>query len=189
MRTIRTFIAVPISLKIASRLERAQLACRDVARLRVSWVPPEQMHVTLKFLGEIPYETLPDVTRTLEAATREVKPFRIRVARLGTFPDSESPKVIWAGVEDEPAGLLATLAETLNHELIPLGIRRERRPFSAHVTVGRVKRFEDPEGFERFIRRRKQNEYGKQVIEELHLMSSEMTSSGSHYDVVARVRL
>lgn len=189
MRTICTFIAVPIASKIASRLERAQLACREMARLRVSWVPPEHMHVTLKFLGDVPFETLPDVTRTLENATREVKPFRMRVARLGTFPDSGAPKVIWAGVEDEPAGRLASLAETLNRELVPLGVRRERRPFAAHVTVGRVKRFEDPEGFERFIRRRRQNEFGRVLVEEIHLMSSEPTPSGSIYDVVARVRL
>ncbi|MEQ8765874.1 MAG: RNA 2',3'-cyclic phosphodiesterase [Planctomycetota bacterium] len=189
MRTLRTFIAIPIAQKIASRLEKAQQSCREMARLRVSWVPPESMHVTLKFLGEIAFELLPDVTLVVQEATRGMPPLHIQVARLGTFPESGDPKVIWAGVTDEPGGSLSRIAERLDRSLVPLGIRRERRPFEAHLTIGRVRQFDDPAGFERFIRRRKQNEYGQQRIEEVHVMSSELSPKGSMYDVVARVKL
>jgi 2'-5' RNA ligase len=127
---------------------RARLAV-EVDRLRaterasgtlpeVVWVPPANFHLTVKFLGAVDTDRLPDVERALGDAVAGVPPFALTLRGLGAFPSAARPRVIWAGTADGAAEL-AGVAVRVERTLSPLGFPAEGRAFSAHVTLGRVR--------------------------------------------------
>lgn len=140
---MRTFIAIELDDAIRQRLAAAQDRLR-AAGCNVRWVKPEQMHLTLKFLGEIEEEAVDGVAAAMAAAAAGGKPFALTLAGLGAFPPRGAPRVVWAGAE-EPSGTLAALHKRLEHQLARLGFERERRAYRPHLTLGRVK---DPRGRE-----------------------------------------
>ena len=136
---MRMFVAVELSdavRRTAADVAR-QLAARLDPALRVRWVPFEQMHLTVRFIGH--------VDDAMEAAVLDalrtplpIAPFEIALAGAGVFPGSGPPRVFWIGLSQ---GLpsLQQMHETFNRRLLPLGLEPEDRPFSAHLTLGRVK--------------------------------------------------
>lgn len=135
---IRAFIA--LELPHAARLTLAKLQNalrRDLAPVR--WVRPEGIHLTLKFLGDIPDERVAEIGSALAAAVQERPPLNIVIKGLGVFPGVRKARVIWAGLGGETADLI-----DLHHEvdvaLASLGFDREGRPFKAHLTLGRFKK-------------------------------------------------
>ena len=141
MKTIRSFIAINLSLETARAIgaeqRRLAEAC-DAAGARVRWVPPQNMHVTMRFLGDITEPMVAALKDALEAVARRTAPFEMRCGGLGAFPDLSRPRVLWIGVDspgDEITGLHRRVAEVLEET----GFRTDDRPFHPHVTVGRVK--------------------------------------------------
>jgi 2'-5' RNA ligase len=104
----------------------------------VVWVAPENFHLTLKFLGGIDTGRVPDVDKALADAVAGRSPFQLTLRGLGAFPSVGRPRIIWAGIADGAAEL-AAVAARVDHALVPLGFPAEERPFSAHVTLGRVR--------------------------------------------------
>jgi 2'-5' RNA ligase len=96
------------------------------------------MHLTLRFLGEINPDIVPDIDRVLETAAGEVSRFRLRLSGLGAFPNMSRPRVIWVGVGGD-LELLGRLKKGIDRGLKPLGFPPEDRPFKPHITLGRVK--------------------------------------------------
>lgn len=134
---MRLFIAINLPPSERDRLQRAAGALR-AAHLPVRWVGSDALHLTLKFLGEVP-----DARRgEVEEATREVSagfgPFQLELRGLGAFPRLASPRVLWVGVHAPPE--LARLAGALDEAMGRLGFPREERPFSPHLTLGRAER-------------------------------------------------
>lgn len=113
--------------------ERASGTLPDVV-----WVAPDNFHLTVKFLGAVGAQRLPDLERALGEAVAGVSPFDLTLRGLGAFPSAARPRVIWAGTA-EGAAELADLAARVERTLSPLGFPAEERPFSAHVTLGRVR--------------------------------------------------
>lgn len=111
---------------------------RRIAPGTVRWVRPDGIHLTLKFLGEVSTGSLSQVRDVLARASDAHAPFEARVGGLGCFPNPRRPRVIWVGVE-EPSGRLASLQQALEAQFERLGYRREGRPFSPHLTLGRVR--------------------------------------------------
>jgi len=133
---LRTFIAIPISAPTRNSLRAAQQAL--VAQgFRARWTKPDQFHITLKFLGEIPAPMVESVAEATEAAIRGWRPFTLSFAGVGAFPDWARPRVLWAGVAAGQSALTA-LAGDVDAALASLGFAREERPFQAHVTLGRI---------------------------------------------------
>lgn len=137
METVRTFIAVRPPAEVQRAIGEVQERLR-VPGLKVKWVEPENFHLTLKFLGEVPVERLEGVFQGLERACRGVPAFDLGLEGLGAFPNLRRPRVVWVGLgrgREEVAGL----AGSVENQLTEAGFAGEKRSFKPHATVGRVK--------------------------------------------------
>jgi 2'-5' RNA ligase len=140
MTTLRTFIAVELDRKIREELGQIQDLLRDrVAPGSIRWVRPEGVHLTLKFLGDTRLDKVEAVKAALAEAVAEARPFVVTVRGLGCFPNARRPRVVWVGLE-EPTGALIRLRDAVEAQVAPLGFPTENRPFSPHLTLGRVQR-------------------------------------------------
>jgi len=150
-------------------------------------VSPDQLHLTLKFLGDTEEGLVPEIVTAIREAASGIGPFEIRVRGTGAFPSLGRMNVIWVGVEGaEP---LATIAAALEASMEPLGFRREDRPWKAHVTLARVKGSRELEPARAVLRTRATEEFGTHRVEAIHLKKSVLTPQGAQYSVVETVRL
>ncbi|MDD5495718.1 MAG: RNA 2',3'-cyclic phosphodiesterase [Candidatus Omnitrophica bacterium] len=134
---MRAFIAIELSEEIRDSLAQAQ-AHLKYAGADVKWVEKNNIHLTLKFLGEIDEERGEKVKSILDQIAKDTKPFEITIKDIGAFPKLEFPRVIWAGL-DKGADESKTLAKKIDEALSKIGFQKESRPFAAHLTIGRVR--------------------------------------------------
>ena len=139
METIRAFIAIHLPPDVLRALAELQ------ARLQAGpggaagrWVRPDGIHLTLQFLGDVPRDRLTRVSAAVDRACAGRKSFRYAVGGLGCFPNARRPRVVWVGLHEE-SGQLADLQRAIARELEPLGYPPERRPFSPHLTLARIR--------------------------------------------------
>ena len=199
VRPIRSFIAIELEGGARPAVERlvASLARTDAD---VAWTRPENLHVTLKFLGAVPPARLRALGERLRAVAAGTPPFVLTVAGLGAFPSLRSPRVLWVGtVAPELEGLVDGIERACAAE----GFARESRPFHAHVTLGRVRAGRDP-------RRRRtaarahgaglpagvaelfgdgSRAFGDSRVEEIVLLRSDLRPDGARYTPLLRVHL
>jgi 2'-5' RNA ligase len=177
---MRLFIAINFTAKDRQRMYSAGRKLRE-AELPVNWVDPDQLHLTLKFLGEVRPERVSDVQRAVAKVAEKTKPFVITMSGAGAFPTMRRPKVVWLGVD--ASAELRCLKHDLEWELAPLGFEREVRAFHPHVTVGRAKktaRAGDFRHFEALVNARK---FEREIpVRSVDLMESHLSSKGARYD-------
>ncbi|HEY6100889.1 MAG TPA: RNA 2',3'-cyclic phosphodiesterase, partial [Anaeromyxobacter sp.] len=140
-RNRRLFVALeppePVRRRLAAMgVELRRAAGRSADEIR--WVPPENVHLTLQFLGAVPEERVADVEKALRAASAASRPLSLELKGAGGFPNARRPRVVWAGVAGDVAAL-ASFAADLGRRLAPLGFPPEERPFAAHLTLGRAR--------------------------------------------------
>jgi len=135
---IRSFIAVKLPPEAIDCLAGIQsyIKARNVAPVR--WVALQNLHLTLKFLGDITAEQVEPVADGLRRSTGGIPEINVGIHGIGAFPDSRRPQIIWAGLEGD-IQLLIKLQQTIDGYLKPLGFTPEGRPFSPHLTLGRVR--------------------------------------------------
>jgi RNA 2',3'-cyclic 3'-phosphodiesterase len=153
----------------------------------VKWVDPRIIHLTVKFLGEIPDERVSDAQAIITDSCSGVTPFALTCRGVGAFPSPARPQVVWAGVQAPP--LLARLVNRLEEEFELLDIPRERREFTPHLTLGRVK---SPRGVERLtkvILQMADRPFGECTAKDVVLMKSELSQAGPAYTPLNRVAL
>lgn len=178
---IRSFVAVELS-------EESRRLCAALQeRLRrgvtgVKWVEPEQFHLTLKFLGDVPRGDVPRVSEALEAAAARLEPFTLSLRGAGAFPNQRRARVVWIGVE-QGAEELRRAAAAVEEALGPLGYPPEDRPFRAHLTVGRVREPGPSPRLEESLRALSQEVCGESLIGHLTLFASKLTPKGPIYTV------
>lgn len=134
---MRAFIAIELPQGIKDALGNIQELLKQV-QADVSWVKPENIHLTLKFLGEIDENKSEKIIDILESVCRINNPFRIRLCSLGAFPKIDYPRVIWVSI-DKGDDEVKKIANTLEEEIAKIGIPKEDRPFSSHITIGRAR--------------------------------------------------
>lgn len=133
---MRTFIAIELPQEIRNILSNAQDELRQ-ARADVKWVKPENIHLTLKFLGEINQDLSKQICLVLNEIARRNSCFTVYLSGFGAFPKLQYPRVIWAGLSnDQP---VIEIAKDLEKELLELGLPAESRAFNSHITLGRVR--------------------------------------------------
>lgn len=135
--TVRAFVAVEIPEAGKTFLETI-LADLRRTRADVRWVRPAGIHITLKFLGQIPLELVGVLEKDLSALFAEHRPFELTIQGLGAFPNLAKPRVVWAGIRDT-SGTLSLMANRVETALESLGFEKEKRKFSPHLTLGRTK--------------------------------------------------
>ncbi len=141
MKAIRSFLALNIDLHSVRSIDREQRILRgkcEETGITVKWVPPQNMHLTMRFLGELTEPMIQAVKDTVEQVTRSFPPFEMETAGLGVFPDTRNPQVIWAGVHSDGSHL-ERLYTALSKVLEETGFKTDSRPFKSHVTIGRIK--------------------------------------------------
>jgi 2'-5' RNA ligase len=188
MARIRTFVGIEISKAIRDRLVALQ---EDLARTGapVKWVEPENLHVTLLFLGEVEDKELPSVCNAIAAAAGEHSGFPMSIERTGAFPNARRPRILWVGVGQGTQEVCA-LHDSLEKPLIKLGCyRREERTYKPHITLGRVRSERPPDQLADALVKHAGWRAGEVAVHEVLVMSSELTSSGPLYTVLSRAKL
>jgi RNA 2',3'-cyclic 3'-phosphodiesterase len=188
--TLRLFIAIDVPPAVRQQLRAIQRRLATHASA-VRWVDPEGVHVTLKFLGETPRESVDAITAGLERAARGIAPFELRTADPGGFPSGQRPRVIWLGVGGDRESLAMAHA-AVERAIAPLGFPTEDRPFSPHLTLGRMSRDARPADV-RAAADALRSLPGSQPIawrvNELLLMQSQLSRAGARYTAIARAWL
>lgn len=156
--------------------------------LPVKWVPPENLHLTLKFLGEVGAERQPEILGALATAAQGARTITLVVRGAGAFPNHRAPRVVWAGIEADPA--IEILADRVERHCAPLGFPIEGRPFRPHLTLGRAgrdARARDWEGVAELLEGLTVD--ATAVLDGVDLVRSELRRGGSVYHRVHRERL
>lgn len=184
----RTFVAVEIDQHTAARaaavIDRLRAAGADV-----TWVAPRNLHLTLKFLGDVRNELLPAVIESLRGAARRVPPFTLEIHGVGAFPQLDRPRTIWLGAR-QGGEQMRLLAEAIERSLEPLGFAPEARGYTAHLTIGRVRRPTAAlRSLSELMRRQSDQAVGEIAVEQIVAMASTLTPRGPIYEPLARVPL
>ncbi len=187
-RSIRSFIAVDVTGEIRTKVRRLIDELRPESDC-VRWVEPDAMHLTLKFLGEINYRDVAEVTRELQRATADIPPFLVEVCGTGAFPVPERPRTVWVGAGDGSADLVA-LHDAIENRLARLGFRSEHRRFRPHLTIGRVRGTDDGEPrLAAALAAQTQFRAGVVDVGEVVLYSSQLERQGPIYEPLSVVEL
>jgi 2'-5' RNA ligase len=186
--TIRAFIAIEPTAQIRSalgdiqsKLQRADLGAK------VSWVKPGGIHITLRFLGDVPSSQVEEIGSAMGRAAGGHSKFRIACGGVGVFPESGSPRVVWAGVT-EGVDSLSRLSRDINMQLSQLGFPPEDRAFKAHLTLGRVKSRLDRSRLLSLVEKLETPPM-KMVAEEVILFRSDLRPQGAIYTSLKRIAL
>jgi 2'-5' RNA ligase len=137
--SLRAFISLELPQTARQALEGVQRELAPAGR-NVKWVRPEGIHLTLKFLGNIEEAQVEPLYQAMSQASSGCGPLRLRMKGVGAFPGLSRPRVVWVGLTGDTERLIA-LAQDLERRLTPLGFAPEGRPFTPHLTLGRVKEF------------------------------------------------
>lgn len=180
--TLRCFVAVGIPHEIKERLGEAQ-ARLIAAEPDWKWVEPVSFHVTLKFLGQVERDRLSVMWRSVRERLGGVRPFTIRLRGMGVFPNPRLPRVAWAGI-DEGAAELAEVAARVEAACYQHGFEREKRPFQAHLTLGRARQPGARPGLGEVIGGLSEEQFGQFLVDRVLLMRSELTRDGARYHVL-----
>ena len=184
---MRCFVAV--ELEHALRRPLTRLLREQLPRTRdVRWCTEQQLHVTLKFLGEVSDSQLSAVCDAVTAAADFVEPFSLRLTGLGCFPSPRNPRVLWCGVEDQARGCArwVDLADPLFEDL---GFPRETRQFHAHITLGRSKSPAGSDVMRRVLEDVPSPATPAMTVEEVVLFESRLAPGGAQYTPRFNARL
>ena len=177
---MRLFVAVNFTAKDRQRMHRAGRKMRE-AELPIRWEELEQLHMTLKFLGEVRAEAVPRVREAVARVAEKTAPFTLRMAGGGAFPTLRRPRVVWLGAEASPE--LRCLKHDLEWELAPLGFEREVRAFHPHVTLGRARKDARAGDFRAFEELVAGLTYTAEIpVRTVDLMETHLSRRGSRYE-------
>lgn len=178
---MRLFVALNLPAAERERLHGEVCRLRERA-FPVRWVGPAQLHLTLKFLGDVPDEREAEIAGAVEGAARTGRPFDLVLGGVGGFPHLRRPRVVWVGVEAAPE--LSALYEELERRFESLGFERESRALHPHITLGRATRDARAAGFRGMEPAAASIDYRARVrVETLDLMRSRLRPTGAEYEV------
>jgi len=147
------------------------------------WTQPQNLHITLQFVGEVDRDTLFELVKTAQEVANSFRPFKITYKGLGVFPHLRRPRILWVGV-DYGAGILKRLARTVEIANKRLkGIRPDTKPFHPHVTICRMKRV-DERKLKFFLRKYQNFVFGEEVVNRVAVIKSTLTPEGPIYSPI-----
>jgi 2'-5' RNA ligase len=181
----RIFAAIDISDEARRRVFRfVELLRGQFPNVRVGWVKPEKIHLTLKFLGEIDESQLEKFSEAIEKTSQNISKFKIQIGKTGVFPSAQNARILWLGLKDE-TGNLRKLNEILESECERKGVKKEIRSFKAHLTIGRLK-----EKSSALVEKHLSEEF--EPIEfkssEIVIYQSELLPQGSIYKIISKYK-
>jgi len=187
MTQVRTFVAIEATAVVRARAgELIALLRESGAGMR--WVRPDAMHLTLKFLGDVEEGDLGDLCQAVVSAVARHSQFEVSFVGAGAFPRTVRPRTVWLGVRDGYDAVCA-LQASIESSLEEIGIEREGRRFSPHLTLGRAKHDASNRRLSDLIARSAEFDAGRMLVEEVVVFSSELRSDGPVHTPLAHAPL
>ncbi len=179
----RIFLAIPVSRN--DGLTRHYKNLRDLLQgEKIKWVTPENLHLTLHFFGDTGEEEISRLHRLLSARMKDLPGFDLVFRGAGVFPGLHNPRVLWFGVT--PSEALNDLAGAVEEVLIKGNFELPGKPFSPHLTLGRIRKFEDRQRLAQVLGEYREQKIARLTVRELHLYESLLKPEGPEYHVVHR---
>ncbi|HEX6189591.1 MAG TPA: RNA 2',3'-cyclic phosphodiesterase [Pyrinomonadaceae bacterium] len=186
MDTFRTFIAIELPADVRARVAQ-HIAClrHELPEVRASWSREDNLHLTLKFLGNVPVAAIPKVSDAVASATKSVSSFALTFSDCGSFPPRGRPSVLWLGTQ---ASGLQILHPAIENELAEAGFPRESRPFHPHLTIARLRQ---PQGARQLAELHKSRGFAPIGfdVSEVVVFRSELLKDGSKHTAISRHKL
>lgn len=183
---VRTFIAAHIPDNHRRQIGEFQQRLKRFGG-DIRWVKPESIHITLKFLGEIDIEMVDAVADAVGNACMNRDAFEIQIVGCGSFPNQHRPRVLWMGIK-KGGETLSECAKAIEENLVPLGFKKEKRSYTAHLTLGRVK---SPRGISETVSKMMDESFSMDpfVIDSFSLMQSDLQKTGAVYTALRHIKL
>jgi 2'-5' RNA ligase len=186
--TIRAFVAVELTSQLKTSLQDVQTRLRrQLPPQSVRWATPDQLHLTLRFLGNVEASQIAPLTQALDQARQGIPPISLRLAGCGCFPDERRPRVLWIGLQGAPPALqqLGQLQQCVDQASAQYGDHQEDKAFHPHLTIGRVSKEARLHDFGKVLADLGEAYLGDWTIAEYILVRSTLTPSGAEYSTMA----
>ena len=182
MDLIRCFVAIEIPDELKSKIDDYVFSLKQFAP-KIKWIKAKSLHITLKFLSEIPQNLLQQVQNELSTVSNIVNPFEMSIRGAGFFPNQNKPRIVWLGLQNDNNNSIFKLHEWIDIKLEPLGFEREKRRFSPHLTMGRIKFQDNYHDLSEYIN---QNEFHSSAfnVSQIVLMKSVLRPAGAEYSQI-----
>ncbi|MBF0224803.1 MAG: RNA 2',3'-cyclic phosphodiesterase [Desulfobacterales bacterium] len=183
--TIRAFIAVEIPQNIFPFLKKTCENFKSIIKKtnRISWVNIENIHITLKFLGDINIDAIDKIKEAIKITAKQISPFSLKLKEIGVFPSVRKPRVIWLGISENVKKLI-TLNEILEDNMEKIGFSKEEKQFKAHITMARVKEIKSYEEIANAINSVSAPESESFMCDKLILFQSTLKPTGAIYNKI-----
>ena len=179
---MRAFLAIEIEPFIKDRISQTQETINDCDSANIKFVETENIHLTLKFFGEIEDDKVDEITDIVNKSIKNYEAYSIKIVNIGAFPNIYRPRVIWAGIKDKEKTTIK-LIEELDKKFNKIGFKKEK-DYVPHITIGRVKQVTDKDKLSQTLKKLKKEYHGKMEVKRLCLKSSKLTPSGPIYENV-----
>ncbi len=191
MEQIRSFIAIELPDELKLELVQLEAQLKSGKQPWVKWVDPHSIHLTLKFLGNVTIDRTGEITRAMEEAAQGIPPFHLEVKDLGVFPNLKRVQVAWVGITGE-IDKLGVLQQRIESNLALLGFAAESRPFTAHLTLARLRNQASWDERQRFGQLIADTRFAANYtikVDAVNLMRSQLTREGAISNRISSVRL
>lgn len=184
---MRCFIAIELSEAVKSTLSGIEEDLKK-SKADVRWVKPDNVHLTLKFFGNIEEKKTEKIIEIMEGICNQYASFTIEIKGMGTFPNIKSPRVLWVGIEGNDT--LKTLQEEIENKMESIGFEREDRAFTAHLTLGRFRSSIEKEGLLKAVKLHEKDTFvGSINVQSLSLIRSDLHPEGARYTKIIDIPL
>ena len=185
MNLLRLFLAIPIPETVRSELRRVQLESQPLPPPRaVRWTRPEQFHLTLKFLGNVPASDTGALSEAVRAVCAVAPPLRLRAEGVGFFPNEFSPRVFWVEIKSLD-GKLMQFQRQLEAAVEQFGEKQEKKQFTAHVTLARLEKLGRREAEKWTGQLQKDRTFGEWTAQKVELVQSTLSPNGAIHAIFA----
>lgn len=188
---VRSFIAIEMPDELRMALGRIQARLKEAGQPSVKWVDPDNIHLTLKFLGNTDVNIISKISRVMEKAAQGIPPFRLELGGLGVFPDLRRVQIVWIGLDGD-LEQLKHLQQRIESNLAPLGFASESRPFKPHLTLARFRdraTLDERQNLGQIIASTHHGEDYSFNVDSVNLMKSQLTRAGAIYSLMSSVNL
>jgi 2'-5' RNA ligase len=183
---MRAFLAIEIKPYIKENIIETQDIIKESNSSNIKFVEEENIHLTLKFFGEINEETLNEISNIVEGVTAKYDKYNLKIVNVGAFPNIYNPRVIWTGVKDKK--VTSQLIEELDAEFSKIGFKKEKN-IVPHITIGRVKSIDNKSKLTSTLKELKKRYHGKMEVNSICIKSSKLTPNGPIYNTVKKFNL
>lgn len=180
----RIFIGISLPNEIKEKIENIKKTFRQ-SMINAKWVEKENMHITLKFLGEIPEEKVANIAKIIAKTSKFFKPIILEIEGIGAFPNMKKPSVLWIGISkgNEEIIKYQNLLET---NLVDLGFPKDTKSYHSHITIARIKNHKNVDKLTTMI---KEIKLGQMTFDKVDIIKSTLTPQGSIYNILEQIKL